>query len=163
MFPRSLFLVIAAVVCSSVSAPAQQAGVFGESDKIAIEKMYDHYLLAFIKKDYAALRESFQAPFVVLDGGDMQALTSIDAVMAFYRKQLVALEQRKYDHAEITNTRITPLTPDSALINKSIRRYKKDGSVLEEGAAIYPACKSSGAWKLCGMMRQESQYFGKVY
>jgi hypothetical protein len=52
----------------------------------------------------------------------MQALTSVDAVMAFYRKQLVALEQRNYS-----------------------------------------ACKSSGAWKLCGMMRQESQYFGKVY
>ena len=48
MFPRFLFLVIAAVVCSSVSAPAQQARVFGESDKIAIEKMYDRYLLAFI-------------------------------------------------------------------------------------------------------------------
>ena len=52
MFSRSLFLVIAAVVCSCVSAPAQQARVFGEADKIAIEKMYDRYLLAFIKKDW---------------------------------------------------------------------------------------------------------------
>jgi hypothetical protein len=74
--------------------------------------------------------------------------------MAFYRKQIAALEQRNSDHAEITRTLITPLTPDSALINKSIRRYKKDGSVLEEGAAIYPACKSSGGWKLCGSMRK---------
>ena len=65
MFPRSLFLVIAAVVCSSVTARAQQARVFGGSDKIAIEKMYDRYLQAFIKKDYVALRESFQAPFVM--------------------------------------------------------------------------------------------------
>ncbi len=162
MFPRA-FLVIAAAVCSSVNAPSQQARAFGESDKTAIEKMYDRYLVAFIKKDYAGLRESVQAPFVVWDGGDMQAFASVDAVMGFYRKQLVALEQRNYSHAEITNTRITPLTPDSALINKSIRRFKKDGSVLEEGAAIYPACKSSGAWKLCGMIRQESQYFGKVY
>ena len=163
MFPRSLLLVIVAVVCSFVSAPEQQARVFGESDKIAIEKMYDRYLQAFIKKDYAALRESFHAPFVVLDGGEMQTFTSVDDVMAFYRKQIAALEQRNYDHAEITNTLITPLTPDSALINKSIRRYKKDGSVLEDGAAVYPACKSSMGWKLCGMMRQESQYFGKVY
>ena len=161
--PRSVFLVIAAAVCSSVSAPAQLALVFGESDKIAIEKMYDRYLLAFISKDYAALRDCVQAPFVVLAGGDIQTLSSVDDVMTFYRKQIVALEQRNYDHAEITNTRITALTPDSALLNKSIRRFKKDGSVLEEGAAIYPACKSSGAWKLCGMMRQESQYFGKVY
>ena len=57
------------MVCSLVSAPVQQARVFGESDKSRIEKMYDRYLLAFIKKDYAALRESFHAPFVVWTEG----------------------------------------------------------------------------------------------
>lgn len=66
MFPRSLFLVIAAVICSCVIAPVQQARVFGESDKIAIRNSYHHCLLASIRKDYAALLESFQAPFVVL-------------------------------------------------------------------------------------------------
>jgi len=37
----------------------QQA--FGESDKIAIEKMYSRYVTAFIKQDYTALRDSVQA------------------------------------------------------------------------------------------------------
>ncbi len=80
----------------------------------------------------------------------MRVFTSIDSVMAFYRKQLAALEQRNYDHAEITNTRITPLTPDSALINKSIRRYKNDGSVLEEGAAICPHANPRVAGSFAG-------------
>ncbi len=99
MFPRSLFLVIAAVICSCVIAPVQQARVFGESDKSAIRNRYDHCLLASIRKDYAALRESFQAPFVVLAGGNMRVFTSIDSVMAFYRKQLRSCRNYQYaDH-----------------------------------------------------------------
>jgi hypothetical protein len=100
--------------------------------------MYDRYFQAFIKKDYAALRECVQAPFVVLTGGKMQTLESVDAIMTFYRKQLESLERRNYDHSDIVNTRITPLTSDGALINKAHRRYKKDASLLEEGAAVYP-------------------------
>jgi hypothetical protein len=168
MFLRSLFLAIAiAVYCpvrsSAQHSTAQEARVFGESDKIAIEKMYDRYFQAFIKKDYAALRECVQAPFVVLTGGQMQSLESVDAIITFYRKQLESLERRNYDHSDIVNTRITPLTPDSALINKAYRRYKKDASLLEEGAAVYPVSKATGAWKLRGLIGQEPQYFGKVY
>jgi hypothetical protein len=163
MFLRSLFLVIAIVGYCSVSSTAQEARVFSESDKIAIEKMYDRYFQAFIKKDYAALRECVQAPFVVLTGGKMQTLESVDAIMTFYRKQLESLERRNYDHSDIVDTRIIPLTSDGALINKAYRRYKKDASLLEEGAAVYPVSKASGTWKLRGLIGQEPQYFGKVY
>lgn len=139
----------------------QQA--FGESDKIAIEKMYSRYVTAFIKQDYTALRDSVQAPFVVSAGGALQSLGSVDAVEDHYRKQRGALEKRGYNDAKITAMRITALTPDSALINASYRRFKKDGSVLEEGAAVYPVCKSSGAWKLCGVMGQDPRHFGKMF
>jgi hypothetical protein len=56
MFPRYLLLFIVTVACCSVSSPAQEADGFGEADKLAIEKMYERYAQAFIKKDYAALR-----------------------------------------------------------------------------------------------------------
>ena len=137
--------------------------MFGDSDKLAIEQMYGRYLQAFIKRDYATLRECVQAPFVVFTNGDMQTLPSADAVLAYFRGQLATLDQRNYGHAEIVNTRITPLTVDSALINKAYRRYKKDGLLLEDGAAMYPVSKSSGVWKLRGLVGQESRYFGKVY
>ena len=65
--------------------------MFGDSDKVAIEKMYDRYFQAFIKKDYATLRECVQAPFVILPVPGMTA-DSVDAVIAFYRNQLESLE-----------------------------------------------------------------------
>ena len=78
-------------------------------------------------------------------------LESVDAVITFYRNQRESLEKRNYDHSGIVSTRIIPLTADDALINVAYRRYKKDGSLLEEGAALYPVSKSSGDWKLRGL------------
>lgn len=163
MFLRKLLVLIAIMICYAAVAPAEEARSFGGADKIAIEQLYGRYLQAFIQKDYAALRECVQAPFVVVTGGEMRTLESLDSVIAFYRVQLEALERRNYDRAVVQKTRITPLTAESALINKAFRRYKKDGSVLENGAAVYPVSKSAGAWKLRGMLRQEPQYFGKTY
>lgn len=134
-----------------------------DADAAAIRKMYDRYVQAFVKQDYAAVRECVQAPFVSSAGGQLQSLGSVDAVVDYYRKLRGALEQRGYSDAKITAFRITALTADNALINASFRRFKKDGSVLEEGAAVYPVCKSAGAWKLCGVMQQDSKYFGNVY
>src|SRR5580698_617013 len=94
---------------------------------------------------------------------DGMMLESVDAVITFYRNQRESLEKRNYDHSGIVSTRIIPLTADDALINVAYRRYKKDGSLLEEGAAFYPVSKSSGDWKLRGAVAQEPKYFGKVY
>jgi hypothetical protein len=145
-----------------MGSPEQEAHGFGEADKLAIEKMYDRYAQAFIKKDYAALRECIQTPFVFLPGRGIM-VESVDAVITFYRNQRESLEKQNYDHSDIVSTRITPLTADDALINVAYRRYKKDGSLLEEGAAFYPVSKSSGDWKLRGAVAQEPKYFGKVY
>jgi hypothetical protein len=83
--------------------------------------------------------------------------------MRLYRDQFEMLDKQNYDRSEIFGTHITPLMADCALINKAYRRYKKDGSLLEEQAVVYVVSKSSGAWKLRGIMRQELKYFGKTY
>lgn len=153
----------AAMICAAGTAPAQEAPLFSEQDKVAIEKLYDRYLQAFVTQDYAALRECIHAPFVVFARGDIRTLETADAVVAFYRSQRQTLEQRNYLRAEVLKTRITPLTPASALVNKFYRRYKKDGSFMEDGAAIYPVSKSPGGWKLRGVVPQDTGNFGKDY
>jgi hypothetical protein len=59
--------------------------------------------------------------------------------------------------------RIVALAADRALLNTAYRRYKRDGSLLEEQAAAYLVSKSSGTWKLCGVMMQDLKYFGRIY
>ena len=162
MFLRHFFLAIAVLFSCTIVSPAEGAPAFDNSDKIAIDQMYARYFQAFVAQDYKTLRECVEAPFVVMRGGAMQTLESVDAVTTFYQNQRQALAQRGYDHSKLLKTQITPLTADSALINKSYTRYKKDGSTLEQGAALYPVSKSSGMWKLRGVIGQDPQYFGKL-
>jgi hypothetical protein len=121
----------------------------------------DRYTQAFVEKDYTTLRECVQALFV-FTSGEMLAVESVDAIVTAYRSLREALEKRGYDHAEILETRITLLTADRALINAAYRRYKRDGSLLEEGAAIYPVTKSACEWKLTRVLLQDPKYFGKI-
>jgi hypothetical protein len=151
------FLLIGAVALS-----AQEPRDFGNADKLAIEQMYDRYTQAFIKKDYAKILECVEAPFFSFLG-DLSILESMDAVAASYRGQRESLDQRAYDHTEIVEKHIVALAADRALLNTTFRRYKKDGSLLEEGAGAYLVRKSSGIWKLRGVMRQDLKYFGKIY
>ena len=161
MLPSYLFTLIAIAGFSFV-ARAQDTRLFGDADKRAIEQLYDRYGQAFIMKDYNALRECVQAPFVLF-ADELRTLKSVEAVLAMYQTLREALDQRGYGYSVVVETHIIPLTADSALINAAFRRYKKDGSLLEEGAAIYAVYKSSGTWKLRGAGRQHLQYFGKTY
>jgi hypothetical protein len=162
MSPRRFSTLIASVACWSVLSFAQEARVFGDSDKRAIEQMFDRYVQAFVTKDYATLQDCVQAPFVLFSD-ELQTLQSMDAVLAFYRNLQESLGKRGFDHGEIVQIRVIPLTADHALINAAYRRYKKDGSLLEEQSTVYPVGKASGSWKLRGAMRQELKNFGKVY
>jgi hypothetical protein len=156
------FLLIAALIWSSSVLSAQEPRDFGDSDKVAIAQMYDRYSQAFVTKDYAKLREYVQAPFVLFLG-ELRIFESVDAVTAFYRGLRESLDQRGFDHGEIGEKRIVAFTADRALLNTHYRRYRRDGSLLEEQAVAYLVSKSSGTWKLCGLTTQDLKYFGKVY
>ncbi|MEI6871785.1 MAG: hypothetical protein WCL08_05830, partial [Verrucomicrobiota bacterium] len=59
--------------------------------------------------------------------------------------------------------RITALAADRALVNTTGRRFKKDGTVLEEKAFVYFVSKASGSWKIYCTFSQDVPYFGSVF
>jgi hypothetical protein len=156
------------LVASLLSCPGvlgQKTASFGKSDKAAIEHLLDRYVRAYSAKDYAALRECIQAPFIRLptDTAMWDVSGTMDEAMTYYRNQRDALDKDNYDHSQFVQTRITALGTDRALVEQTYRRYRKDGTLLLEAAAIYVVSKSSGAWKLCGTLAQDLKEFGKVY
>ena len=156
-----LVLIAAAYFSSEVSGGQKSTG-FSGSDKLAIEQMLERYKQAFQMKDYTKLREYVQSPFVTFP--DVPKIyESMDAVMNRYRDNREPLDERNYDNTQWGKTRITVLAADKALINKTFRRYKKDGSLLEEGASVYLVSKSSGTWKIYGSLSQEPTYFDKSF
>lgn len=135
---------------------------FKDSDRAAVEKLFDGYVRAYSTKDYAGLREYVQAPFVRFPAG-WEVMGTLEEVMTYYRNQRDALEKDNYDHSKFIRSKTTVLSADRLLVDKVYRRYRKDGSLLLEAAAVYVVSKSSGTWKICGTFAHDVKEFGKIY
>ena len=164
MLRRTGVALTAIVLLLPLTVMAQKDGQpsFGAADKTAIEQLFDRYVRAYSIKDYAKLREQLQAPFFRFPAG-VVVLETMDDVMNFYRNQRDALDEQNYARSRFVHSRITALAGDRALVNRTYRRYRKDGTVLLEASQIYLVSKSSGAWKICGTFAQDLEEFGKVY
>jgi uncharacterized membrane protein YccC len=160
---RDACIVVAIVgfLCPGTSS-AQQPARFATADKVAIDQLLDRYVQAYSAKEYAKLREQLQAPFVRFPAG-WEVLNTLDEVMNFYRQQRDALDEQNYARSEFVQSRITALAADRALVDRTYRRYRRDGTLLLEAAAVYVVSKSSGTWKVCGLFPRELGDFGKVY
>lgn len=64
---------------------------------------------------------------------------------------------------KFVRTQVIALAADRALVNKIFRRYRQDGSVVEDAALFYIVSKSSGRWKLCGIATQDLNEFGRTH
>lgn len=62
---------------------------------------------------------------------------TMDEAMTYYKNHREALDKDNYDHSEYLQTEVKPLGTNRALVNQIYRRYRKDGTVLLEAAAIY--------------------------
>jgi len=162
---RLLILLVASLLSCTGPVLAQKVASFGESDRAAIAQLFDRYSLAYSKKDYAALRECLQVPFIRLpaDTGVWDVQGTMDEAMTYYKNHREALDKDNYDHSEYVRTEVTALGANRALVNQVYRRYRKDGTVLLEAAAIYVVNKSSGAWKIYGILAQDVDEYRKVY
>jgi hypothetical protein len=96
--------------------------------------------------------------------GESRVISNLDGVLAFYHTLRESLDQRGYPSAQPKGVaRISILTRDLVLANRAYSRYKVDGSLLEEVAAFCLVSKSSGKWKIAGVIPQDVVFAGKVY
>ena len=162
---RSCMLSCLALAClflyPQISIGKNSVG-FKDSDKAAVEELLNRYVRAYSTKDYAALRDLLQVPFVRFPEG-WEVMGTLDEVMTYYRNQRDPLDKDNYDHTTFVRSRMTVLSADRVLVDRVYRRYRKDGSLLLEAAAVYVVSKSSGTWKLCGTFGHDVKEFGKIY
>jgi len=128
--------------------------------------MFDRYSLATQKRDISALLDYLGTPFIQFNQSaqsEPKPIETMEALIQAFRNARDQLDARGYDHSKYVSTRITVLAADRALVNKTARRFKKDGTVLEEKAFIYVVSKTSGSWKIYGQFNQDVSYFGSVF
>ena len=157
-----IIVVAVSLLCPGASV-AQSPATFAASDRVAIDRMLDGYSKLLSAGDYATLRKQvFQVPFIRFAAG-MEVFTTLDEVEALFMKLLSGQQARGVVGGEFVRTQVVALAADRALVNKIFRRSRKDGSVVEDAAFFYIVSKSSGTWKLCGIVNQDLNEFGKIH
>ena len=159
-------------LASSEVASAQGTTSFGPPEAAAIERLFDGYAAAFSNQDYAKLREYVQAPFVRFgqsnsraeaESADWVVLQTMDDTIGFFRTAQDALKAQGVEGFEWGQTRISALSVDRAIVNKTYQRLRKDGALVMEAASFYVVTRSSGSWKICGILNQNPREFGKTF
>jgi hypothetical protein len=136
--------------------------LFEAADKTAITDLINGYFHAFTVKDYTALPNFFQAPFLT-SFSQASTIGTLDEVVQRYHDIRDPLDQTDYAASKVEEMRITAVSAKSALADIHWRRYKKDGSLFNEGSEIMVVSKSSGSWKISGSVGQDLSQFGKAY
>ena len=155
-FVTFLFLVV------GVSAQKSAGFTLSESDREAINEMFENYSLSFGERDYVELRGYLLVPFISFLNEPV-VFENLDDVIQIYVNLRQALEELDYDHSKIVETRITALTSNRAFVKKTYHRFKKDGTLLQERAFAYIVSKDSGKWKIYGILGKDLLNLGKVY
>lgn len=159
---------IALLSCLALAVPslgqpsfaAEPPAAFTAQDSEAIKSVIRHYFQAFTAKDYAAFGDYFTAPFVLV-GRQPQVLPTIEDVIRTWRGIRAPLDHTAYATSKAVEIRVIPMNSERALANIHWQRFKKDGSLLSEGAEFYFVIKRSGQWKIDGQMGQQLALFGK--
>lgn len=160
---RTTFGLVTLVLISSSVVAGQVR--WNETSRQEIEQAWQAYSQAFVNKDYDQIRDLVQVPFFRWSDGVTAVFETPDEVINFYRSAREPLDARGYktSRADLSHARISLLSPTRVLFSVRYRRYKADGSLLEEGAQVYLMSKASGKWKVQGLMAQYPAESGKLH
>ena len=158
---RGGLLVVASVLASWLAnAQESPATSFTAADRAAIPAIIHSYFAAFTAKNYGVFDKHFQAPFVSY-GREPVVIATFAEVLKRYQGIRDPLETADYSASKATEIRLIPMTPLLAMANVHWQRLKKDGTLLNEGSAFMLMAKSTGTWKISGVLPQQFQLFGQ--
>ena len=164
--PMLRSLAVGLILLVTVGIRGEEVARFSQADASAINEMFERYGLTHQNKDYSALTNYIGTPFIQFNQSaesEPKTIETMEAIIQVSRNFGAQLAARGYDHSKYDSKRITVLAADRALVNTKGRRFKKDGTVLEETAFIYLVSKTSGSWKIYGQFNQDVPYFGSVF
>ena len=93
----------------------------------------------------------FQAPFVSI-GVENVTVPTVDDVVTRYRGIREPLDQQDYSQSLAAEIRVTATIANRAIADVHWKRLKKDKTLLVEFSEFLFMSKTSGAWKIAGVM-----------
>ena len=134
-----------------------------EADTIVreVEAFYRAFIDGFNREDTDMYLRSFGYPNAVLSGEQGMLLNAKESdQQRFYQQAMVSIQGRGWERTGIERLQVWPLADVMGMLVADISRYKKDGSVLEQGRYCYVVRKDAGAWKILSLTEVKPPFPG---
>lgn len=108
----------------------------------------DKWARTFSEHDYDGYLSTYHFPHFRLAGGKLVVLQS----KADLPREIMSPKNfpPDYDHTKWVSRDIVQASPDKVYVAVVFRRYRKDGAVIGENAAMYVLDKVDGQWGMRG-------------
>lgn len=126
-----------------------------------LETFYKGYIDAFNREDIDAFSEAFSYPYAFVTGerGLATCATESDH-QRFFGKIMSDLKSRGWVRSGIDRVKAWPFADNLAMIVADYKRYKADGSILEQGRACYTVRREGKAWKMVTIAEVKPPFLG---
>jgi ketosteroid isomerase-like protein len=114
-----------------------------------VEAAYRHYIEAFNSRDPKEIARLYDRPHAQVAGETGMSIINDDAdQQAWYEFVMAYLDDQGWDHNEVEEMWVWPLSATLAQLVATSTRYRKDGSVLQRVRANYTLRRRDGTWKV---------------
>ena len=113
-----------------------------------VEAFYRAYIDAFNREDTDFFLRAFAYPNAFLTGEQGLVVQAKESdQQRFYQSIMASIQARGWDRSAVDRLQIWPFSDGLAMIVADYTRYKKDGSILEQGRACYTVRRDGNTWK----------------
>ena len=150
VFRALVFALVAVVMGFAAPLRAQEALKPAEIAKIKAEVLVtmDNYLQTFVRKDAQAIADKLFTNPSVSVGPNGVAANTPEQNAKQYTGTIQQLVDRGWDKSVSERTDVCVVNANAAFVNIHYNRFKKDGSLLQTGAAMYLLNKGKDTWRI---------------
>ncbi|HEV8718266.1 MAG TPA: hypothetical protein VGX03_36300 [Candidatus Binatia bacterium] len=125
------------------------------------EAFYRAFIGGFNREDTDMYLRSFCYPNALLSGERGMIVNAKESdQQRFYQEVMSSIQGRGWERTGVDRLQVWPLADTMALIVADLTRYKRDGSVLEQGRYCYTLRKDGGAWKILTLTEVKPPFTG---
>jgi hypothetical protein len=126
-----------------------------------LETFYKGYIDAFNREDIDAFAEAFAFPYAFITGDrGLASCASESDHQRFFAKIMIDLKARGWARSGIDRMTAWAFADDLGMIVADYKRYKDDGSILEQGRACYTVRRDGKAWKMVTIAEVKAPFLG---
>lgn len=128
-----------------------------ENGKQEIRDLFDAYIAAFNRGDFAACMACYRLPFTFIARRGVSVLHGTEEFLAMWRANHAELVRQGWSHSRVLQAESRPLDDNLALLSVLVARYRHDGAQDQALAGLYTVRKSREGWRFVTVLSHPAE------